>query len=114
MDVVLNWTLIWVSKDNVTPKSTPKSLVFHYKPSILGYPYFLETPTCCFMHGKKIKTQLTQRTLFWGENLFFGGAETCTFNLMCPKHYDCKTLVGPTKRLSGDTGTNRLGREEQK
>ena len=22
--------------------------VFHYKPSILGYPYFLETPRCFF------------------------------------------------------------------
>ena len=27
-----------------TPKSSILIGVFHYKPSILGYPYFLETP----------------------------------------------------------------------
>ena len=27
-----------------TPKSSIFNRVFHYKPSILGYPFFLETP----------------------------------------------------------------------
>ena len=32
-----------VSKNNGTPKSSHFNRVFHYKPSILGYPFFLET-----------------------------------------------------------------------
>ena len=33
-----------VSKNNGTPKSSIFNRVFHYIPSILGYPYFWETP----------------------------------------------------------------------
>ena len=33
-----------VSKNNGTPKSSIFSRVFHYKPSILGYPYFWKHP----------------------------------------------------------------------
>ena len=35
-----------VSKNNDIPKSSILNRVFHYKPSILGYPLFLETPIC--------------------------------------------------------------------
>ena len=35
-----------VSKNSGLPKSSHFHRVFHYKPSILGYPYFLETPIC--------------------------------------------------------------------
>ena len=33
-----------VSKNNGTPKSSIFNWVFHYKPSILGYPYFWKHP----------------------------------------------------------------------
>ena len=32
-----------VSENSGTPKSSKKYRVFHYKPSILGYPYFGNT-----------------------------------------------------------------------
>jgi len=35
-----------VSENSGTPKSSIKKRVFHYKPSILGYLYFSETPIC--------------------------------------------------------------------
>ena len=43
-----------VSENSGTPKS---STVFHYKPYILGYPYFLETPI--FWWGTRILTLTT-------------------------------------------------------
>ena len=36
----LGWWNTGVSKNNGTPKSSHFNRVFHYKPSILGYPYF--------------------------------------------------------------------------
>ena len=33
-----------VSENNGTPQIIHFTKVFHHKPSILGYPYFLETP----------------------------------------------------------------------
>ena len=36
-----------VSKNSGTPKSSHLNRVFHYKPSILGVPLFLETPINC-------------------------------------------------------------------
>ena len=44
------WLYMGVSKNNGIPKSSILKLVFHYKPSILGYPYFwrqwYEIPFC--------------------------------------------------------------------
>ena len=41
--------------------------VFHYKPSILGYPYFLETPICmerrCSKHESRIISIYVQRSI---------------------------------------------------
>ena len=37
-----------VSKNNGTPKSSIFNRVFHYKPSILGYPYFWKHPYACY------------------------------------------------------------------
>ena len=37
-----------VSKNNGTPKSSIFNRVFHYKPSILGYPYFWNHPLFVF------------------------------------------------------------------
>ena len=101
MAVVLNWTLIYLVCPKIVGFSPPKSSifigVFHYKPSILGYPYFRSHPFwkgifCC----KKLKN-LTHPTTnmdtqndglekvdslkiwpflvsmldFWGANLFW-------------------------------------------
>ena len=33
-----------VSENSGTPKSSISNRVFHYKPSILGYPYFWKHP----------------------------------------------------------------------
>jgi len=32
------------TNQNITPKSSIYSRIFHYKPSILGYPYLWKTP----------------------------------------------------------------------
>ena len=37
-----------VSKNNGIPKSSHFNRVFHYKPSILGYPYFWKHPYVVF------------------------------------------------------------------
>ena len=55
-----------VSKNRGTPKSYHFHRVFHYKPSILGYPYFLETPKCfplngVFIPGSKIRVTSSSR-----------------------------------------------------
>ena len=43
-----------VSKNRGTPKSSHFNRVFHYKPSILGYPYFWKHPyTIDPMRNKK-------------------------------------------------------------
>ena len=39
-----NWKDWGVSENRGTPKSSHFNRVFHYKPSILGYPYFWKHP----------------------------------------------------------------------
>ena len=43
-----SWTFLfsWEPKGPDPPQIIHFNRVFHYKPSILGYPYFLETPKC--------------------------------------------------------------------
>ena len=45
-----------VSKNSGTPKSSIFSRVFHYKASILGYPYFWKHPYSDYIISPKIKS----------------------------------------------------------
>ena len=51
-----------VSKNNGTPKSSHFNRVFHYKPSILGVPLYLETPIY-LMLSKDYPSQVKGMTL---------------------------------------------------
>ena len=67
-----------VSKNNCTPQIINFNRVFYYKPSILGYPYFLETPRCfVFFLGGCFFFPLL-RKLTWNLKIPLGKGETAT------------------------------------
>ena len=61
-----------VSKNRGYPEIIHLTRVFHYKPSILGYPYFLETPIFIKGHcfGKRRKSRNLTITMSKGSYLF--------------------------------------------
>ena len=70
---------IGVSKNRGTPKSSILigfSWVFHYKPSILGYPYFWKHPYIRAFHAQGTSTWPQN----WGRINFFSGLRRIFFN----------------------------------
>ncbi len=69
-----NTPYMGVSKNNGTPKSSHFNMVFHYKPSILGYPYFwkhLYLP----MSTQRYHLRLTShQTVLQARRKFFAGS----------------------------------------
>ena len=59
-----------VSKNRGIPKSSNSNRVFHYKPSILGYPYFWKHPIFFFATFLK-DTQKTHTATLFGGGIFF-------------------------------------------
>ena len=53
-----------VSENSGTPKSSILIGVFHYKPSIFGYPYFWKHPTACLYNPYMMKYCLPRQFLF--------------------------------------------------
>ena len=47
-----------VSENNGIPKSSHFNRVFHYKPSILGYPYFWKHPNAICWHQSPLPTAM--------------------------------------------------------
>ena len=82
-----------VSENNGTPKSSHFNRDFHYKPSILGYPYFWKHP-----HGW-IFSGLSER--FLGATVFVSRHGLChEFFAACVPHAD----------LPGSTSPKSIGR----
>ena len=48
--VVLLLSIRWMFPKIVVPPNHPSNRVFHYKPFILGYPYFWKHPDCWMRH----------------------------------------------------------------
>ena len=81
----LTWSYMGVSKNNGTPKSSILIGVFHYKPSILGYPYFWKHPydVVC-LHGLHSR---------WMWHLNIVSRHICLLSLLCIEKCTCKRPV---------------------
>ena len=59
-----------VSENGGTPKSSIFHRVFHYKPSILGYPYFWKHPYCaCFGFSSPPLKKIKEWIGIWGDEI---------------------------------------------
>ena len=85
------------SENSDTPKSSHPNRVFHYKPSILGYPQFLETPIYMYTYIRHCPCLTTNlevlfilRTESEGRLLFVNGSRYDKESLPSKKNGSCK------------------------
>ncbi len=63
------------SKNRGTPKSSIFNRVFHYKPSILGYPYFWKHPDCEGLSHKNHRKPLSLQNTSFGPKALIWDAQ---------------------------------------